>query len=218
MKPTKKQIQGNESTAKKVDEMGHTGNTKGNKLPPEPLERDEVHALMAACSNRAPTGIRNRALLAVLWRGMLRINESLTLKPADFNAAKSTIRILKGKGRKPRTVALNGEAAALLGRWIERRAKLGINGHHPLFCTLDGGTVNASYVRNWLPRLARRAGIEKRVHAHGLRHSGACEMRRAGVDIGIISKALGHASIATTARYLDHIEPTLVIDAMREMK
>jgi len=196
----------------------HTGNTKGTKLPPEPLERDEIDALMAACSSRAPTGIRNRALLVVLWRGMLRINEALKLKPADFNATTGTVRVLAGKGRKARTVALNAEAAALVARWLDRRAKLGVNNHRRLFCTLDGGPVQDSYIRNLLPRLARRAGITKRVHAHGLRHSGACEMRRAGVDIGIISKALGHASIATTSRYLDHIEPTLVIDAMRGME
>jgi site-specific recombinase XerD len=196
----------------------HTGNTKGTKLPPEPLERDEIDALMAACSSRAPTGIRNRALLVVLWRGMLRINEALSLKPADFNATTGTVRVLAGKGRKARTVALNAESAALVARWLDRRAKLGVNNHRRLFSTLDGGPMQDSYIRNLLPRLARRAGITKRVHAHGLRHSGACEMRRAGVDIGIISKALGHASIATTSRYLDHIEPTLVIDAMRGME
>lgn len=196
----------------------HTGNIKGTKLPPEPLEREEVNVLMTACSNRAPTGIRNRALLAVLWRGMLRINEALHLKPADFNATSGTIRILKGKGRKARTVALNPEATALVTRWLDRRIKLGINNHRLLFCTLGGEPIQDSYVRNMFPRLAHRAGILKRVHAHGLRHSGACEMRRAGIDIGIISKALGHTSIATTARYLDHIEPTLVIEAMRELK
>lgn len=193
----------------------HAGNTRGTKLPPEPLERDEINALMAACSNRAPTGIRNRALLVVLWRGMLRINEALHHKPADFNATTGTIRILKGKGRKARTVAINAEAAALVARWLDRRARLGINNHRLLFCTLDGKPMQDSYIRNVLPRLARYAGISKRVHAHGLRHSGACGMRRAGVDIGIISKALGHASIATTSRYLDHIEPTLIIDALR---
>jgi len=196
----------------------HIGNTKGTKLPPEPLGREEVNALMAACSNRAPTGIRNRALLVVLWRGMLRINEALNLKPADFNATTGTVRVLNGKGRKARTVALNIEAAALVARWLDRRQAFGITNHRLLFCTLDGEPMQASYVRNMLPRLARRAAIAKRVHAHGLRHSGACEMRRAGVDIGIISKALGHASIATTAHYLDHIEPTLVIEAMRDLK
>lgn len=195
----------------------HTGNTKGTKLPPEPLQRDEIDELMAACSNRAPTGIRNRALVVVLWRGMLRINEALHLKPADFNAADGTVRVLVGKGGKARTVALNAEAAALVARWLDRRAKDGINNHRRLFCTLAGDPMQDSYVRNLLPRLAHRAGVAKRVHAHGLRHSGACAMRRAGVDIGIISKALGHSNIATTSRYLDHIEPTLVLDAMRGM-
>ena len=66
-----------------------------------------------------------------------------------------------------------------------------------------------------LPRLGRRAGIEKRVHAHGLRHTHAAEMRSEGLDIGIISKQLGHRSIATTARYLDHIAPYAVVEAVR---
>lgn len=196
----------------------HTGNTKGTKLPAEPLEKEEVHALLAACSTRAPTGIRNRALLVVLWRGLLRINEALNLKPADFNPDTGGLRVLVGKGRKARKVALDPEAAATVAVWLATRAKRGISNHQRLFCTLAGNPVQDSYIRNLLPRLARRASLAKRAHAHGLRHSGACEMRRAGVDVGIISKALGHASIATTARYLDHIEPTLVIDAMRAMK
>jgi integrase len=66
-----------------------------------------------------------------------------------------------------------------------------------------------------LKRLADKAGIEKRVHPHGLRHTHACELRQEGVDIGIISKQLGHSSTATTARYLDHIAPQAVIDIMR---
>ena len=66
-----------------------------------------------------------------------------------------------------------------------------------------------------LKRLAARAGIDKRVHAHGLRHTHAAQLRAEGIDIAIISRQLGHASISTTARYLDHIAPTAVIDAIR---
>ena len=65
------------------------------------------------------------------------------------------------------------------------------------------------------PRLAKKAGIEKRVHPHGLRHTHAAELREEGVDIAIISRQLGHSSIATTARYLDHIAPQTVIDTVR---
>lgn len=195
----------------------HTGNIRGTKLHPQPLEPHEIEALLAACGNRAPTGIRNRALIAVLWRGMLRINEALHLRPADFNAESGKLRVLHGKGATARTVAVNATTAALVARWADRRRAMGHNGHAPLFCTLAGGPIADAYIRAALPRLARRAGITKRTHAHGLRHSGACEMRRAGIDIGIISKALGHASIATTHTYLNHIEPTSVIEAMREM-
>jgi integrase len=67
-------------------------------------------------------------------------------------------------------------------------------------------------------RLAARAGIDKRVHAHGLRHTHAAQLRAEGVDIAIISRQLGHASITTTARYLDHIAPTAVIEAMRHRR
>ncbi len=73
----------------------------------------------------------------------------------------------------------------------------------------------AAYIRVMLKRLAARAGIDKRVHAHGLRHTHAAQLRAEGVDIAIISRQLGHASINTTARYLDHIAPRAVIEAMR---
>jgi hypothetical protein len=67
-----------------------------------------------------------------------------------------------------------------------------------------------------MPKLAVKVGIAKRVHAHGLRHTHAAELRAEGVDIGIISEQLGHTSIATTVRYLDHIAPVAVVEAMRE--
>ncbi len=63
--------------------------------------------------------------------------------------------------------------------------------------------------------MGEKAGIEKRVHPHGLRHTGAAEMRSEGMDIGIISKQLGHSSIATTARYLDDVSPAAGVDAVR---
>ncbi len=74
------------------------------------------------------------------------------------------------------------------------------------------GTVRRPVI---IARLATRAGIDKRVHAHGLRHTHAAQLRAEGIDIAIISRQLDHCSITTTARYLDHIAPTAVIEAMR---
>ncbi len=188
---------------------------KGRKLPPEPLTKDEVDTLLRAPSGRAPTGIRNRALLTVLYRAGLRISEALTLRPKDLDRQAGSLRVLHGKGDKSRTVGMPPEAFAAIERWLDVRSGRGINGNSTVFCTLDGKPMKDAYVRAMLPRMATRAGIEKRVHAHGLRHTMAAEMRAEGQDIGIISKALGHSSIATTARYLDHVAPAAVVEAMR---
>jgi site-specific recombinase XerD len=191
---------------------------KGRKFPAEPLTADEVLSLMRVPSSRAPTGIRNRALIAVLYRAGLRISEALALCSKDVDRDAGTVRVLHGKGDKARTLGMDPEAFAVLERWLDVRNGLGHNGRKPIFCTLKGKPLTSAYVRGLLPRLARKAGIEKRVHAHGLRHTMAAEMRAEGQDIGVISKALGHTSIATTARYLDHVAPAAVVDAMRSRR
>lgn len=191
-------------------------NGKGQKFPAEVLSDDEIRGLIRACSNRAPTGIRNRALIVLLYRGGLRISEALGLKPADVDRKAGTVRVLHGKGNKARTIGLDDGAMAVLDRWIDRRQQLGITTRRALFCTLDGGPVQAPYVRNLLPRLARKAGIEKRVHAHGLRHTHAAQLAAEGVPINVIQKQLGHANANVTAQYLDHIAPADVIATMKQ--
>lgn len=185
------------------------------RLPPEVLTSDEVLALMNACSTR-PTGVRNRALIAVLYRAGLRINEALNLFPKDLDPTSGAIRVLYGKGGKARAVGMDAEGFAVCQRWLDGREKRNISNFAPVFCELDGSPINTSYFRVLFPRLARRAGIAKRVHAHGLRHTHAAQLREEGIDIGIISKQLGHCSIATTARYLDHIAPYDVIQVIQQ--
>jgi len=169
---------------------------------------------MKACSTRAPTGVRNRALIAVLWRCGLRISEALSLELRDVDLDAGTVRVRHGKGDRSRTVGLDEQTAALLARWLDRRQKLGAGARAPIFCTLQGGRLDSSYVRRLLPRLARKAGIERRVHAHGLRHTYAAELAREGTAINVIRDALGHTSLAVTDRYLRDVAPTHVIDTM----
>ena len=185
------------------------------RFPPEILTDAEVGRLLDACSQRTPTGIRNRALIAILYRGGLRINEALDLFPKDIDLEAGSIRVLNGKGGRARTLGIDPAAGTFVERWLEVRSGLGMNGTYPVFCTLAGGRMGDAYVRVLLPRLGRKAGIEKRVHAHGFRHTHAAQLRVEGVDIGIISKQLGHRSIATTAHYLDHIAPQQVIETIR---
>jgi len=178
--------------------------TKGRTFPPEPLTPDEVAAILSRCSLRAPTGIRNRALFMLLARSGLRISEALALRAADVDFAAHSVRVLHGKGDMATVRGFHPSADVALMRWIERRKALGLKGG-PLFCTLDGGELSDRYVRAALKRAAGKAGVEKRVHPHGLRHSFAFELERAGVPVGTISKLLGHSSVSVTSRYLDHL-------------
>jgi site-specific recombinase XerD len=195
---------------------GRTPANKGRKYPAEILSPDEVRGLLRACSRRAPTGIRNTAAIAVLYRGGLRLGELLALRPKDVDAKQGSLVVLHGKGDRRRTVGLDPTAMALVLRWVDRRKALGIGPRALLFSTLDGRPLAPSYVRTLLPRLAAKAGVAKRVHPHGLRHTLAFELMMEGVPVPIIQRQLGHASLATTQRYLDHIAPREVIEAMRQ--
>lgn len=116
------------------------------------------------------------------------------------------VRVLWGKGGWAWTMGLDPGAFRLVEFWARHRAALGLDARHPLFCTGRGEPITSSYIRRLLNRLGEQAGIEKRVHA--------TQLRSEGVDIGIISKQLGHRSIAAAARYLDHIAPRAVVAAL----
>jgi len=219
--------------------------TGGRRFPAEVLNDDEVRRLMAACKGPAFTVARHRALIALLYRGGLRISEALRLCPKDVDLATGAVRVLWGKGGRARTVGVDPGGLALVAAWAAVRAKAragaaaksdgndairapgstatgldraaGLSApsdHAPLFCTRAGQALSTGWVRRLMPRLARRAGILKRVHAHGLRHTHAAQLRAEGVDIAVIRRQLGHASLVTTVRYLDHLVPTAVIEAM----
>ncbi|MDH3227559.1 MAG: site-specific integrase [Thermoleophilia bacterium] len=193
---------------------GRPGHNRGQTYPAEVLTADEVRALMRA-TNRGNTGIRNRALIAVLYRAGLRLSEALALKPSDVDVDGGTIRVLHGKGDRARTVGLDHGAAALVGRWLDQRRNLGLNGRRRLFTKLDGSKWSPQGVREMLKRAAAKAGIEKRVHPHGLRHTHAAELAREGAPTNLIQAQLGHASLAVTDRYLRHIAPRELVETIR---
>lgn len=194
---------------------GRVAPNRGRTFPLEVLTEDEVRALIRACSNRAPTGIRNRALITAMYRGGLRLGEALALKPKDIDSSQGTITVLHGKGDRRRMVGLDPGAMAIVIRWVERRKQLGMGGRAPLFCTLDEKPLKPSYVRTMLARQASKVDIEKRVNPHALRHSHAYELMFEAVPVPIIQQQLGHASLATTDRYLRHLAPKDVVEVMQ---
>lgn len=187
---------------------------KGKRYPSEVLTPDEVRALLAQCSQTSSTGLRYRALITLLYRTGLRAAEALALRSKDVDLEAGFVVVLSGKGRRRRTVGIDPGAARVVQRWCDQRLRLGLPDDSPLFCTLKGTPMPPSQLRALLPRLARRAGIAKRVHPHILRHTHAYELMMEDLTMPIIQRQLGHLSLETTDRYLAHIAPKDVIDAI----
>ena len=154
-------------------------------------------------------------MIALLYRSGLRLSEALDLYPKDVDFERSAIRVLNGKRGKSRVSGIDPGALTVLQQWVEVRANCGHDGSRPLFCTSSSERVSNAYIRRRLPVLGRRAGIGKRVHANGLRHTHAAQLREKGLNIGVISKQLGHSRISTTAHYLDRIAPWTVLEQLR---
>lgn len=193
--------------------------TKGKTFAVEVLTEVEVGAILGQCSRRAPSGIRNRAMFVVMYRSGLRLQELLDLHVRDIDLDRCRINVRRGKGSKQRVVGIDSQAADTVQNWLHAREKLGLNGSGVLFCAISKGKVgqplDQSYVRHSLKRAAVKAGIVKRVHPHGLRHSMASELAGELVPIHVIAAQLGHVSVATTDRYIRKIAPHELVNVMK---
>lgn len=199
--------------------LGKRAPNAGKKYPAEPLSREEVDAVIAACG-RGKAGLRNRAELRLAHRTGLRDMELRGLEIRDVDLAAGELRVREGKGRKPRVLGFDDEVAAVLDRWLHYRARLGVSTRSgPLFCTITlgaaGRPLSPSYMRGLCPKLAKLAGVSKRVHMHGFRHTWAYERLREGWPLDLIKAGLGHSSMRTTERYAFHLRPAELVDAMR---
>lgn len=198
-------------------------NNKGRTYPKDPPTDAEVQALIRECSKRAPTGIRNRALITVLYRTGARIAEALSLLPKDVDMETGEVRILRGKGHKQRIANIDPGAMLILEKWIEKRPKelkarrvkdpQGV----PIFCTMQGKPMSDDHVRNLLRKLRRKAGIKRRIHPHGFRAAYASNLLREGVLLPLISKMLGHSKTKTTAIYLDGFTSKEALAVVRKL-
>jgi site-specific recombinase XerD len=172
------------------------------KRPPVPILKEDVEQLISACNNGA-TGLRNKALLDLLHRSGIRISEALALMPSDIEPIR--VRIRHGKGNRDRVAGIVGGGSAWLAAWLrEREHHLGLNGRQPVFCTLSGEQISSRYVRAMLSRLAKRAGIDKSIRCHGLRH-GFATLLAERQPLRVVSAALGHQHLSTTENYVSRL-------------
>ncbi len=160
---------------------------------PETLRPDEVDELLQASEGEGPLGLRNRALLELVYSAGLRSAEAVGLDLADVDFENETVHV-RGKGGKERVVPLGEEAAAWASRYLhEARPKLARGAEDAFFLSVSGRRLDTSTLR----RLVR--------HPHRLRHAFATHLLEGGADLRVIQELLGHSSLSTTQVY-SHVD------------
>jgi integrase len=191
---------------------GRPPRNKGMRYPAEPPTIDEIVAVMRYTSDDRH-GWRMRAMIVVLWRAGLRIQEALALAEHDLYQRRGSLVIRNGKGRRRREVGMDAWSWEQLRPWLNVRLELPVG---PLFCIIDGPTRGRPWsgaaVRSEFRRLAASARVRRRFTPHQLRHAHALELAREGVPLNIIQRQLGHANLGTTFIYLlQGIDPEEII-------
>lgn len=185
----------------------------GRKIPVV-LDDDERTALLAVPNPRYPTGLRNLCMLRVMLDLGLRVSEVANLKVKDVNWTtgrdRARLIVRQGKGGKDRVLRLGDDDMALFVTWRDRRP---VDGDY-LFTTLKGGQLSTRYIRAMVERCAIRAGIDKKVGPHTLRHTFATDFFRETRNLKAVQDALGHSSITTTSIYT-HLVNGELDDALR---
>jgi len=168
---------------------------------PKFLTVDEVARLVIQPDERDVHGLRDRAILEVLYATGLRVSELIQLRPADINLDDGYV-ICRGKGGKERVVPLGKAAAALTRRYLtEARPRLQKKPAEVLFLTRLGEAFTRQGVWKMLRDHARKAGLQARISPHVLRHSFATHLLERGADLRSIQLMLGHSQITTTQIY-----------------
>lgn len=170
---------------------------------PKTLTSDQLQQLLARPNVACPTGLRNRAILAVLAGCGLRASETcgLHLRDVDWQTGEIRIRAQIAKGHREAVVYLDAPTQEWLERWKHSRRAYA-HGQPWLFCTLKGGPLHRHYIWEMVARYARRAGIEEPVWPHRLRHTYATTLLEDRFTIVEVQRLMRHARLETTAVYL----------------
>lgn len=180
---------------------------RGPKRPrrlPAYLSPEQVTALIEAASGASPGELRDRALLELLYACGLRVSEVTGLDVGDVDLLEGIARV-RGKGGKERLVLMGRPAVQALRRYLRdgRPALLRQPYHQALFLNMrDGQRLSARSVQAIVRRYAQRAGIDRRVWPHLLRHTFATHMLDGGADLRVVQELLGHASPTSTQIYM----------------
>lgn len=169
---------------------------------PGALSRDEMEALLGQPAEATPSGIRDRAILELLYATGIRVSELATLTLNRVNRQMGFL-VTVGKGRKERIVPVGQSALGWLGRYIElaRPVFLKKKTSNALFLNRSGEGFTRQGLWKLIKKYAKMAGLERKVHPHTFRHSFATHLLEGGADLRSVQIMLGHADISTTQIY-----------------
>ena len=193
---------------RKLLELNPAARTRTPKLPqrlPRAVPIDETFALMDSPDLDRLLGLRDKAILEVLYGGGLRVSELVGLSLVDLDRSNGVVRVL-GKGNKERLCPLNPTALEAIELWLVRRGELlarpgKSQDPQALFLNHRGGRLTTRSIGRHLDAYVLKLGLERKLSPHALRHSFATHLLAGGADIRVIQELLGHASLSTTQRY-----------------
>jgi integrase/recombinase XerD len=169
---------------------------------PHPLTVGEVAGILEAPRTEEPAGLRDRAILELLYGAGLRVSELTSLDVDDLDLEAASVRVL-GKGGKERDVPVGRMARDAVAAYLTRGrpALAGPRSRAALFLNARGGRLTRQSCSRLLDAHARASGIRRTVTPHDLRHSFATHLLEGGADVRVVQELLGHASVATTQIY-----------------
>jgi integrase/recombinase XerD len=174
------------------------------KLPralPKAMSEAEVENLLRAPDLETPLGLRDKAMLELLYATGLRVSELVTLRGEQLSLAQGVVRV-RGKGSKERLVPLGDEAQHWIEKYLkEARATLHPRPEPALFITQRGGAMTRQGFWTLIKRYALIAGVRNSLSPHTLRHSFATHLINHGADLRVVQLLLGHSDLSTTQIY-----------------
>jgi integrase/recombinase XerD len=183
------------------DPTAHLVAPKRTRKLPSWLSETEVAALLAAADPSTPAGLRDRAMLELLYATGLRVSELVGLRLAQLRLDGGYL-VAFGKGSKERIVPVGEVAERIVRRWLaEGRPLLARGRHEAVFVGRGGRAMTPQRFWQIVKAYGRRAGIERRLSPHVLRHSFATHLLAHGADLRAVQAMLGHADISTTEIY-----------------
>ncbi len=172
------------------------------------LSQGEMVALLDSIAADGFKGLRDGALLELLYSAGLRVSELTSITEHDYLVGESQIRVI-GKGDKERIVFVNDRARARLDAYLPQRGLKAKAGVRALFLNMRGGALTARGVRHIFSKFCVGAAGAKKLHPHMIRHSFATHLLEGGADLRVVQELLGHRSISTTGIYthvgVDHL-------------